>query len=83
MRARAGSAVIEFPMDRVRPSGQREPRTLPAEILVFTGVQIERLGEREHDPQKWKPLLRQDHAQDIDLARVPGDQAFPPGRNAR
>ena len=37
----------------------------------------------EHDPQKWKPLLRQDHAQAIDLARVLFDQVIPPGRNAR
>jgi hypothetical protein len=36
----------------------------------------------EHDPQKWKPLLRQDHAQDIDLERVLFDQVTPPGRNA-
>jgi hypothetical protein len=37
----------------------------------------------EHDPQKWKPLLRKDHAQAIDLARVLFDQVIPPGRNAR
>jgi hypothetical protein len=37
----------------------------------------------EHDPQKWKPLLRRDHAQAIDLARVLFDQVIPPGRNAR
>jgi uncharacterized protein YcaQ len=37
----------------------------------------------EHDPQKWKPLLRQDHAQAVDLARVLFDQVIPPGRNAR
>ncbi|WP_395663566.1 hypothetical protein, partial [Aestuariivirga sp.] len=37
----------------------------------------------EHDRQKWKPLLRQDHAQAIDLARVLFGQVVPPGRNAR
>jgi hypothetical protein len=25
----------------------------------------------EHDPQKWNPLLRQDHAQAFDLAHDP------------
>ncbi len=37
----------------------------------------------EHDPLKWKPLLRQDHRQVIDLARVLSEQVIPPGRNAR
>jgi hypothetical protein len=35
-----------------------------------------------HDPQKWKLLLRQDHAQAIGLERVLFDQVIPPGRNA-
>ena len=37
----------------------------------------------EHDPQKSKPLLRQDHAQAFDLARVLIDQVISPGRNVR
>jgi len=37
----------------------------------------------KHERQKWKPLLRQDHAQAIELARVLFDQVIPPGRNAR
>lgn len=42
MRARAESAVIEFPQDRVRPSCSGEARG-PAEIMIFTGVRIERM----------------------------------------
>lgn len=41
MRARAESAVIEFPQDRVRPACG-EPRQ-PGEVLIFTGVRIERM----------------------------------------
>jgi len=48
----------------------------------LTGVRF--LAQRlEHDLQMWKPLLRQDHAQVIDLARVLLDQVMPPGRSAR
>jgi hypothetical protein len=46
--------------------------------LVSEGISL----ALEHDPQKWKPLLRQDHAQAVDLARVLFDQVIPPGRNA-
>ena len=42
MRARAESAVIEFPQDRVRPSCDGERRG-PGEVLIFTGVRIERM----------------------------------------
>jgi hypothetical protein len=33
-----------------------------------------------HDPQKWDPLLRQDHAQALDLAYF-FDRVIPPERN--
>lgn len=46
MRAWARCAVIDFPVDRVRPSACGEPCTPAAEILIFTGVRIERLGEQ-------------------------------------
>lgn len=42
MRARAHSAVIEFPQDRVRPSHGDGARG-PAQVLIFTGVRIERM----------------------------------------
>ena len=42
MQARWTSAVIEFPLDRVRrPSG--ESRVDGGEVLIFTGVRIERM----------------------------------------
>ena len=39
------SAIIAFPRDKVRPCARREPGAVPAEVLIFTGVQVERLGE--------------------------------------
>ena len=41
MQARWTSAVIEFPQDRVRPP--REVNGRSAEVLIFTGVRIERM----------------------------------------
>ena len=42
MQARLTSAVIEFPLDRVRPSGG-EPNGAVAEVLIFSGVRVERI----------------------------------------
>ncbi len=42
MRARAESAVIEFPQARVRPAGGDTMRG-PAQVLIFTGVRFERM----------------------------------------
>ena len=42
MQARLTSAVIEFPLDRVRPSSG-ETNGAKAELLIFTGVRIERM----------------------------------------
>jgi hypothetical protein len=57
---------------------------LLARVAFIRRFGMQGLGAKlEHDPQKWKPLLRQDHAQTIDLARVLFDQVIPPGRNAR
>ena len=39
------TSVIEFPLDRVRPAAGREQGAPPAEVLIFTGVRIERLGD--------------------------------------
>jgi hypothetical protein len=39
------------------------------------------LRSLEHDPQKWNPLLRQGHAQALNLAHILVDQAIPPDRN--
>ena len=41
MQARWTSAVIEFPQDRVRPP--REAHGQSAEVLIFTGVRVERM----------------------------------------
>lgn len=42
MQGRAESAVIEFPLDRVRPAGEGAAAG-PARVLIFTGVRIERM----------------------------------------
>ena len=42
MQARRNSAVIAFPLDRVRPSGA-DASGASAEVLIFTGVRIERM----------------------------------------
>lgn len=42
MQAPRHSAVIAFPLDRVRPSSG-EPCATSAEVLIFTGVRIERM----------------------------------------
>lgn len=42
MQARWKSAVIEFPLDRVRrPGGETTGAT--GEVLIFTGVRVERM----------------------------------------
>ena len=41
MQARWTSAVIEFPQDRVRPP--RDSDGASAEVLIFTGVRVERM----------------------------------------
>lgn len=42
MQAPRNSAVIAFPLDRVRPSGGA-PAGASAEVLIFTGVRVERM----------------------------------------
>jgi len=42
MQARVTSTLIDFPLDRVRPSSG-EAREGTAEVLIFTGVRIERM----------------------------------------
>lgn len=42
MQARPTSTVIAFPLDRVRPCGG-ETTGASAEVLIFTGVRIERM----------------------------------------
>jgi hypothetical protein len=34
-------------------------------------------NRRAHDPAKWKPVRRQDHAQSDDLARDPTQNRYP------
>jgi hypothetical protein len=45
MTARAGNSVIEFPRDRVRPTAPREASGCSADVVIFTGVRIERLPD--------------------------------------
>jgi hypothetical protein len=45
MTARASSIVIAFPAERVRPAAPCEPGTSAGEVLIFTGVRIERLPD--------------------------------------
>jgi hypothetical protein len=42
MQARWTNTVIEFPLDRVRPASG-EAAGANAEVLIFTGVRIERM----------------------------------------
>jgi len=42
MQARWTNTVIEFPLDRVRPASGEEAGA-NAEVLIFTGVRIERM----------------------------------------
>lgn len=42
MQSRWTSAVIEFPLDRVRRSAG-ETSGVEAEVLIFTGVRVERM----------------------------------------
>lgn len=45
MTARAASSVIEFPRIRARAPSAREPQERSAQVLIFTGVRIERLPD--------------------------------------
>jgi hypothetical protein len=45
MTARAGNSVIEFPSDKVRPTAPREASGCSAEVVIFTGVRIERMPD--------------------------------------
>jgi hypothetical protein len=42
MQARWTNTVVEFPLDRVRPASG-EAAGASAEVLIFTGVRIERM----------------------------------------
>jgi hypothetical protein len=45
MKTLANSAVIDFPQARVRPAATREPGTGSADVVIFSGVRIERLPD--------------------------------------
>ncbi len=69
MTARYHSAVVEFPLARVRP-----PATLPdgasAEVVIFTGVRIERLHDlAERLPSARKRPPRRPATGDIEFGR--------------
>jgi hypothetical protein len=50
MTPSARNAVIEFPVDRVRPAATREPGAPAGEVVFFTGVRIERMTEEPTEP---------------------------------
>lgn len=59
MTGPAGTSVIEFPRDRARPAAAREPSEHSAEVLIFTGVRIERLpDDGEQVPKARNGLTR-------------------------
>ena len=43
MKARARCAVIAFPIERVRPAGEGVRGDGRGEVVIFTGVRVERL----------------------------------------
>jgi hypothetical protein len=45
MTSRDSSIIIEFPAFRVRPATPREAGSPSADVVIFTGVLIERLPE--------------------------------------
>jgi hypothetical protein len=45
MTGRDSNSVIEFPANRVRAIAPREEGAPAAEVLIFTGVRIERMPE--------------------------------------
>lgn len=47
--------VIEFPMGRVRPSG--EAKATPAEVIIFPGVRIERAPPRTETKRRRKGFV--------------------------
>lgn len=56
MTAHASPAIIPFPQDRVRKTMDVEHATARAEVLIFTGVQVERLDSTTTvSPQPRKP----------------------------
>lgn len=62
------SAVIEFPLDRVRPSSQ-DASTPPAEVIIFPGIRFERLNFdlAERLPVRRKELATRANAKDYDF----------------
>lgn len=55
MTAHASPAIIPFPQDRVRKPIDVENLSARAEVLIFTGVQVERLEPHAVSPQPRKP----------------------------
>ena len=55
MTAHASPAIIPFPQDRARKLVAGERATAPAEVLIFTGVQVERLETGAVSPRPQKP----------------------------
>lgn len=55
MTAHASHAIIPFPQDRVRKPVAAERVAAMAEVLIFTGVQVERLERGTVSTQPPKP----------------------------
>jgi hypothetical protein len=69
MTARDHNAVVEFPLARVRPAASL-PEGQSAEVVIFTGVRIERLYDlAERLPPARKRTTRASAAGDIEFGR--------------
>lgn len=55
MIVHASPAIIPFPQDRARKPMAGECVMGPADVLIFTGVQVERLEPGAVSPQPQKP----------------------------
>ena len=60
MRALTDRAVIAFPLDRVRPAASPAAAGPSAEVLIFTGVQVERMCDPAERlaPARLRPTSR-------------------------
>lgn len=69
MTAPTHSALIDFPQDRVRPAAPL-PNGATAEVVIFSGVRIERLYDlAERLPTRRKRSSRQQATGDIEFGR--------------
>lgn len=69
MTARTHSAVVEFPQARVRPAATL-PDGASADVVIFTGVRIERLCDLTDEPSHVRKRQRRSSAKgDFEFGR--------------